>query len=358
MSKRLKNLDPERILVCQLRQIGDVIIATACVELLAARWPKAEIHFLTEAKCAPMLENNPRLARVWTVKNPHGPRDLSVLAELGRQGFDLAVDFQQLPRARWAMLFSRAGVRLTFATKWYKRLFYTHFSHASRKGGYAGKIKTGVLEPLGISWNKENPPLPRLHLSGEEKARAAAHLAAHGLGPDHTLVVLDPTHWSDTRRWPAGHWAEFIRLSLAARPDLRFCLLYGPGEQDQVRAILERCECADRCIPPPDEPPSLRRTAALIGQGAMLVGNCSAPRHMAVALGKPSLTVIGSNGDTAWTFPDKTLHRVAFHYLPCSKCNRNTCRLGTLECLYGLAPKTVAKTFLDMLGGPGRTTPA
>ena len=356
MSKRLKTLDPRRILVCQLRQIGDVIVSTACVELLATRFPRAEIHFLTEAKCAPMLEHNPRLARVWTLKNPHGPRDLSVMAELGRQGFDLAVDFQQLPRARWAMLFSRATVRLTFATKWYKRLFYTHFSHADRKGGYAGKVKAGVLAPLGIAWDEARPPLPRLHVNAEERNRAAEHLAARGLTPDDTLVVLDPTHWSDTRRWPAGHWAEFIRLSLTARPDLRFCLLYGPGEQDQVRAILERCERADRCLLPPDEPPSLRRTAALIDQGAMLVGNCSAPRHMAVALDKPTLTIIGSNGDTAWTFPDKARHRVAFRHLPCSKCNRNTCRLGTLECLRGLTPETVSRAFLDMLGDLGQGT--
>ncbi|MBU1612430.1 MAG: hypothetical protein KKC99_11365, partial [Proteobacteria bacterium] len=63
----LSTLTPRSILVCQLKQIGDVVISTAMVELLARRYPEAEIHFLTEARSAPILENNPHLTQVWKV---------------------------------------------------------------------------------------------------------------------------------------------------------------------------------------------------------------------------------------------------------------------------------------------------
>ncbi len=346
MSKDLSRLDPKRILVCQLRQIGDVIISTLCVEMLAERWPGAEIHFLTEAKCAPVLEHNPRLDRIWTVKNPHGPGDLRTHSGLSRQGFDLAVDFQQLPRARWAMLFSRAPVRLTAQARGFRRLFYTHFSHAPAKGGYAGKIKAGVLEPLGLHWSTENRP--RLFLHHTETAWAKEHLRDSGLGPGETLVAVDATHWSDTRRWFPEGYAVALGMAAQERPDLKFYLLHGPGERDQVQAILEQCPASDRCILPPDEPPSLRRTMAIIAQSSLLVGNCSAPRHMAVALGVPSLVLVGSNGNTAWNFPSPE-HGNIDKRVPCRKCNKNVCPTGTLDCLKAIEPEEVARRLTAML---------
>ena len=55
MTVDLATFSPKRILVCQLRQIGDVVLATPSIELLKRRYPDAEIHLLTEKKCAPLL---------------------------------------------------------------------------------------------------------------------------------------------------------------------------------------------------------------------------------------------------------------------------------------------------------------
>lgn len=63
----LTTFSPRKILICQLRQIGDVILMTPLLELLKKRYPRSEIHVLTEKKCAPVLEHNPYLDRVWPV---------------------------------------------------------------------------------------------------------------------------------------------------------------------------------------------------------------------------------------------------------------------------------------------------
>ena len=67
MAVDLATFSPKRILVCQLRQIGDVVLATPSIELLKRRYPDAEIHLLTEKKCAPLLEHNPHLSKVWAL---------------------------------------------------------------------------------------------------------------------------------------------------------------------------------------------------------------------------------------------------------------------------------------------------
>lgn len=345
MTSDLKAFEPKKILVCQQRQIGDVVISTACVELLRQRYPEAELHFLTEKKCAPILENNPHLKQVWCIEKQEGFfGGMRLYAALRRQRFDLVADFQRLPRCRMATRFSGAPVRLTFPGKAHLRLIYTHFAGHTR-GGYAGKVKASMLEALGIEWNHQPP---RMYLSPAEQDWAEEHLRAQGLTKANMLITLDPTHWSETRRWPARHWAELIRLALRERPDLRFYLLHGPGERDQVETIVQQCGHEEACLLPPEDGPSLRRTAAVIANARLQVGNCSAPRHMAVALDVPTLTVIGSNGDTAWTFPSDD-HQTIMHHLPCSKCNENTCPRGTLECLTELTPSSVLKRLSAML---------
>ena len=93
----------QKILVCQLRQIGDVILTTPAVELLRRRFPLAEIHVFTEKKCLPVLENNPNVTRVWPLDKKALPNlwaELRYYREIAGQGFDLVIDFQQLPRCR------------------------------------------------------------------------------------------------------------------------------------------------------------------------------------------------------------------------------------------------------------------
>ncbi|MDY7001185.1 MAG: glycosyltransferase family 9 protein, partial [Thermodesulfobacteriota bacterium] len=98
------NLDPkkvDKILVCQLRQIGDVLLATPSIRLLKKAFPESEIHILTEKKSAPILEHNPDLAKIWAIDKKrlnHLGKELVFYFQVARQRFDLLVDFQQLPR--------------------------------------------------------------------------------------------------------------------------------------------------------------------------------------------------------------------------------------------------------------------
>jgi ADP-heptose:LPS heptosyltransferase len=323
-----------------------VVISTSCIELLRKRYPRALIDFYTEAKCAPLVRNNPHIAQIWEVDKGSGFwQAIRFYHRVGTNNYDLVVDFQHLPRCLWMMAFCRAKVRLTGPAKWYHRLLYTHFGGRS-KGGYAGMLKASVLEPLGIQWDQQKP---RIYLTDAERAWAGAHLASQGVTAQTPLVVVDSTHWSPTRRWPREYYAKLLRLAAEQRDDVRFYLLHGPGERDYVERLAEAAELPGRILlPPGDHAPELREMAAVVEQAALFVGNCSAPRHVAVALDVPSLTIIGSNGETAWTFPSPE-HEFLFNRLPCSKCNSSTCANGTLECLRGITPEDVLAKLLDKL---------
>lgn len=341
------SFSPRRILVCQLRQLGDVLLTTPALELLRHRFPAAELHLFTEKKCVPLLAHNPHLDRVWAVDKKalsSLPREVTWYWQVARQGFDLVVDFQQLPRCRWVVAFSGATVRLSYTPPWYTRPLYTHV--ADPVPGYAAATKASILAPLGIRWDGE---APRIYLTDEERAEAAAHLARLGLAPGQRLITLDPTHRRLTRRWPVEHYAQLVDLLAEADPGLRFLPLWGPGEEDDIRTLTSLCHATDALLLP-QHMLSLRGMAAVIERASLHVGNCSAPRHMAVAVGTPSCVIHGSTGDE-WGYPSPE-HVIVRAHLSCQPCERNTCpRIDDpCACLTRLAPAVVCTKVREMLG--------
>lgn len=345
----LADLRPKRILCCQLRQIGDVLMLTPSLRMLRQRFPDADIDVYTEMKCAPVLENNPDVHHIWALERGKSLlHDLLFYHSVGTGGgkpYDIVIDFQQLPRIRWALAFSTARVRFSYPPPWYNRPFYTHWAPVS--GPYAAKSKAGILmNGFGMPWENLRP---RLYLTTAERDSARAELAAWGLAPDDILVTVDPTHRRITRRWPAAHYAKLLAMAGAQRPRLRFLLLFGPGEEPFATETLTLAEAAGlpkgRIILPP-RLTSLREMAAMQAEATLHVGNCSSPRHFAVAVGTPSLTVRGSTS-SAWTFPGPGHEDIALG-LPCQPCSENQCSLG-LKCLHDLLPEAVLPRMLDLL---------
>ena len=387
-----------RILVCQLRQIGDVLLATPSIELLARRYPKAELHVFTEKKCLPMLQGNPHIHTIWAVDKKAMPTLLHELAfyrKVTAKGFDLVVDFQQLPRCRWVVAFSGAKVKLTEDPPWYTRWLYTHWARPTP--AYSAAFKAQVLTPLGICWQGERP---RLYLSGAEKEEGCSLLAEFGIFPEQgqggvpgarnvpdapgvsgapgeqrisgacdapgpqyvaasplppRLITVDATHRHRTRQWPAAHYAALMDAISAARPEVRFLLPWGPGAEEHVRSILAASSLPGTIIVP-EKLLSLRQMAACMSHAAMHLGNCSAPRHMAVALDVPTFTILGSTS-TGWTFPspEHTHIRAADCMdMPCQACNKNSCTLGDYRCLNNLTPELVLPAALAHLDRFGR----
>jgi heptosyltransferase-2/heptosyltransferase-3 len=342
----------ERILVCQQRQIGDVILATPAIELLARRFPKAQIHVFTEKKCVPILENNPYVHTVWPVEKEKLPTLLHEFAfyrKVAAQGFDLVVDFQQLPRCRAVTALSRAPVRLSFPPRWLLRPLYTHW--AQPKPAYAAAYKTGVLEPLGIRWQGERP---RLYLTDEERASAEKLLASLGLD-GRFFISVDVTHKRYTRCWPARHYAALVDMLAEEMPDLHFFLPYGPGEEEEAKAVRELCACKER-VAVPFSQLRLRELPACMERASLHLGNCSSPRHMAVALGIPTFTILGAGGEGC-TFPSpehRDLQIKELMDMPCQPCrNSYKCSFG-VACMEKLEPQLVLPHVMKHLREHGK----
>ena len=317
-------------------------MAAPALELLKKRFPRADLHLFTEAKCEPLLRGNPHIDKLLLLDRREQRGLWAQLAWYRRAAtarYDLVVDFQQLPRCRMLTRFSRAEVRLSFPAPWHRIGLYTHTVRPAP--GYAAATKVSLLAPLGIAWHGERP---RIYLTDEERARARAFLAGLGLSKGLRLVSVDPTHRRASKRWPAASYARLLDILTEVRPELRFLLLRGPGEDDEVRSLRAACARPERLLLP-EEAPDLRLSAACMAEAVLHLGNCSAPRHMAVALDVPSLVVPGASGPE-WTCPDPR-HVELRPALPCSPCSRTDC--PDPRCLTLVTPDDAAQAALKLL---------
>lgn len=166
-------------------------------------------------------------------------------------------------------------------------------------------------------------------------------MASEGLVENH-FITIDPSHRRITRKWPERHFAGLIELLRGKYPDLIFFILYGPGELEVAHEVArlagEGAVVSDHML-------SLREMAALQSRAAMHIGNCSAPRHFAVAVDTPSLTIHGATG-FGWCFPSE-MHTSLDKNLPCRSCNKNQCE--TRECLENFQPEECFDEALRLL---------
>lgn len=328
----------QRILVCQLRQLGDVLLATAAIEKLARHYPNAKLDVFTEEKCVPMLEENPHINKIWSLRKKELPTIFQQLAfywKVARNNYDIVVNFQHLPRCSIVTAFSGAPVRLAITAPWHLRWIYTHMSQP--EPGYALSFKTNALRPLGLEWDGD---YPTWYVTATEQNSADELLGQIGL-TGKRFISVDATHRSALRRWPAKHYAALLDLMAEKFPDLYFMFTYGPGEKAQVEEIFALLKYTERAAMLP-EVQTLRHVAACMKRAVMHIGNCSSPRHIAVALGVPSFILLGSTSP-AWCFPSPEhtqLKGKELLHLSCSPCTEQGCPQN-LRCLYDMTPEIV-----------------
>jgi ADP-heptose:LPS heptosyltransferase len=91
--------------------------------------------------------------------------------------------------------------------------------------------------------------------------------------------------------------------------------------------------------------------AALIEKSDLHIGNCSAPRHIAVAVGTPSLTVMGPTVPVNWTYPSP-IHQYARGDVSCVECHKTEC--PPHDCMKALTVKDVVYEAVRLLKISGK----
>ncbi len=285
-----------RILVIQLRQLGDILLTTPLIRVLKQQFPHGHIACLTHPMGKLVLDDNPYLDRHWIYPVDQGlTSELKLAHALRQEKYDWVIDGMNNPRSALYSLATGAPRRVAFKSK--RSIFYTDL--VSKVSDYIVREKLLLAGPLGVKDGTISLDLPTTHAHGE----VARVFQQSRIAQEKPLIAIAPTHRRPLRRWPLSSYAQLADW-LISEKNADVVWIWGPGEEgviDEVMALSSQ-----KSFKAPKT--SFREMAALLGSCQLFIGNSNGPSHVAVAKGTPSIQLHGHTSLVSWC-PMNDLHR-------------------------------------------------
>jgi heptosyltransferase-2 len=313
------------ILLIQTAFIGDVILATALVEYLAAHEPATPLDVLVRRGNEGLLTGNPHIRQVliWDKKTKKYPNLLRLLKQVRQAEYGRVVTLQRFASTGFLTAFSGAPERVGFAENPFSRFFSRRVPHVIGDGTHEVERNGRLLGTEGVG------PVtlkPRLYPTPADEA-AAAPYAAVG-----TYLCIAPTSVWFTKQYPEEKWLELLA---ALPPTLAVYLLGGPPD---VVACERLAQLANRPgLVNLAGKLSLPASAALMRGAVLNYVNDSAPMHLCSAVDAPVCAVFCSTIPAFGFGPLSTFSRIVEHpgplaCRPCGLHGHARCPLGHFRC--------------------------
>jgi len=256
------------VLFVTATRIGDAVLSSGVIAVLADRYPEARFSVACGTPAAPLFETVPNLDRLIVMdKMPLHAHWLRLWGSVAATRWDIVCDLRgsALSRFLWAG----------------NRIIGTHRDESVHR-----------VEELGRLTNIYPPPEPRIWLSDEDRA------TAQSLVPDtEPVIAIGPTANWGGKQWPAESFVSLAKRLMAADellPGARIAVFGAESERNMARPILDDLP-ADRLLDLIGQP--LRIGAACIERASFYLGNDSGLMHVAAAVGTPTLGLFGPSSE-------------------------------------------------------------
>ena len=327
--------DGSRCLVIQTAFLGDVVLTTPLLSVLAQRHGPVDV--VTTPAAASLLELHPAVAEVVRYDKHGTARGLGGLRRLGSELRARRYHSVYLPhrsvRSAVLALWSGAAERIGFADS-PAALTYTRRVARPKSGHEVERLLALAESPAGAT-----PPVT-LALAAADHTAAEAWLTAHGVAPGFTAMA--PGSVWGTKRWP--YYAD-----LASRTEGQIVIVGGREDAALAQSIVQ--SSAGKVVSAAGAL-NLRESAALIRRARVLVTNDSAPLHLATAMGIPVLALFGPTVPEFGFGPrgpgDVTLGHRELPCRPCSRHGPEVCPLGHHRCMRDLSVEVVSRAMATM----------
>lgn len=333
--------EPGHILAHLPNWLGDVVMCTPALRALRRRYPGAHITLAGKPACIEVLDGLGYADAAIALTARPSWRELRTAAKELPARPDLGIAFPHSARA--ALLLVAAGCRARLGyNRGGRRLLLTQAVEPHRENGviapvYMAREYLDLLSPLGCVDD------------GAGLALYADSALVDGikaqLEPGRPVAGIAPgAAFGPSKRWLAGRFAA-VAERLTREHNAQCLLFTGPGEEDTRDAV--RAACGVPLLEPRVDAPGIARLKAGIASLDILIGNDSAPRHMAVAFGVPVVCIMGSTSPryTAGPWECGEVVRVE---VDCGPCQKPVC-VTNHRCMTGVSVERVVSAATPWL---------
>lgn len=298
----------ERPLVVRCGAFGDMVLLTAMIRSLHARFALPVDVLCSGPWSVPLLEGQPGVGEVMSVrsrKTPYwlAPDQRRVVRRLRERGVG-PTWFCDANQAARPMLI-RAGFTDEFIVDVRDHPLLPG-EHSTEQWRRLAAIMPARVGPPGVGFNPARPyadPVPGCHLVVSEEQRQELHrwLRTRSLADD-PLILIQVGNKRTMRRglrrlavnhkyWPNERWAEVIRFLRGRHPSHRIVML-GTGPEHALNEQVAALAGVDRVHNAADDL-TVPRVVALLERGTGLLTVDSGPAHAAAAVGCPEVVLFG-----------------------------------------------------------------
>lgn len=323
----------KRILVVQTAFPGDIVLTTPLFKALKKRFPESKLTVLTTPSGYELLRDIKDIDSLVSYdKNGKDRGVLNFLGLVGRlrnEGFDLSVSPHRSYRT--ALMLYGAGIRDRVG-----------FSDASLSLLYNRRIPRdpslheiervlSLSEPFDIDINKADKA-PYLEISIETWNRAKKIFDEAGVATNDTVIAIAPGSVWATKRWTVEGYASLVDR-LMDTYDAKVILIGSPSERETGNEILSLAK--QRPIDLIGKT-TLRELIAVVDRCQLLIGNDSAPGHIASARMVPVVSIFGPTVSSFGYYPYGKDVIIVEKELPCRPCHHHgpkECPKGHFRCM-------------------------
>jgi heptosyltransferase-3 len=293
-------LKSKRILLIQLRQLGDILLTTPCIAAIKEDNSAHEIIFLCHDMGKRVLADNPLLHELWTYREEDSwYQQAQLFRRIRSEPFDLVIDFMSNPRSALFAFAARSPQKIAFHSR--RSWFYTDTVPLVSYQTYIVREKFLLLEKVGFHPKEEKLLLP---IPKGARSAVSQFLLKNPEVKDAPLrVVLSPTHRRPIRKWAPDRYVQLAER-VTREWGATVIWAWGPGEQEEVEALQAQCAVRTWLMPPT----SFSELAAFLQSMELFVGNSNGISHIAVAVDMASLQLHGHTCARSWC-PLTSRHR-------------------------------------------------
>jgi ADP-heptose:LPS heptosyltransferase len=333
-----------RILLMTTTAIGDTLLSTPAIRAVKETYPEKEVHVLCHARNHLLLKENPYISRCLLYQ---GKRKgiVPLVRQLKSQGYDLVVilhsnDPEALPLA-WS---TGAPYIIGPGTSRFAYLL-SQSVFCREETRHAIERRLDLVRAIGADTQNKAMDL-FLPPSWEDRSRMI--LEKKWKTRPHPLIGIHPTGSGSYKWWPGAYFSTVLR-ELAKRYRARFILFSSRKEVTAARAIAENLEEETLLIQGEYD---LLETAALMKRCSLMIANDSGPLHMALALGVPTVALIGADSPLRigpYQVPNSTCLYRKEEVCDEVRCLNEKCLDN--RCLKAISPEEVLRIIEKRFGG-------
>ena len=322
-----------KILIILPNWLGDAVMATPAIELLARYYPNAKFTFIGSFVSIEAIKHHPLCSNAIVDDTKKSSSRLVATYKLAKKlgEFDMAVSFRN--QIYSSLLLRFTGTVLTIArSAWHSNILLSHFVKISTQQHL---VKQYVHIAMINNDNFDNNiPNLKLYIQKEEFLKP-------------TLGINAGATYGSAKRWYPERFAE-VGAHFSDRFDI--LIFGGPNEVEMAKDIEDSLisfgvsnykNIAGQT--------DIKELCAKIGGCSLFVTNDSGPMHVAAAYQVPTVAIFGPTRykeTSQWQNKKSVIVR---HEMECSPCMKRECPLKHHECMTTITAHEVIKSIEEKL---------